>query len=724
MDRTDERDARRVMPAEPDVHAAAADSAAVRESAAGAEEPHVAEPPTRTTVNTQAVVGNIPSQRPGFQPRPNLLAQLNRPREGAPVVQVLIGTQGVGKTQLAAAYARARLAVGWRLVAWVNAGNTGSLRAGLAAVADAVGQPHGSSGSAADDTGRALRHWLEADGDRCLVVFDDAEDPNALRPFLPSRGAAEVLITTSQPSMTDLGISIPVGVFTAEEALALLDGRTGRADEAGATAVIAELGYLPLALDQAAVMITAQDLGYEGYLEQLRTLSVETHRAGGEEPYSLRAAEAVLLSLDAVRAARQAGAAAGILEVTAVLSAAGVSRALLGTCGEAGALSADGHRVSAAMVDHALAQLTDQAMLTFTIDGQTVIIHQMIARIVRDELARRGRLAMVCRAAASILEARAKAMAGSQDRIAIRDIPEQVAALLENASKGEEELTRILLRLRFWALYHLIELGDGMPQAIEIGEPLTADLERALGPDHADTLNARNSLAAAYQVAGRSADAISLFEQILVARERLLGPDHPDTLTTQNNLAAAYQDTGRSAEAILLFRLTLAGREQLLGTSHPGTLNSLGNLAAAYQDAGRSVEAIPLFERALAGRERLLGPDHTDTLHSRANLAAAYRDAGRAADAIPLIQQTLATRERLLGTDHPSTLTSRNNLASAYRAAGHAAEAIPLFERNVAACERQLGTDHPRTLASRHNLDHARQEAEQTGRGSEAGAEE
>ena len=45
----------------------------------------------------------------------------------------------------------------------------------------------------------------------------------------------------------------------------------------------------------------------------------------------------------------------------------------------------------------------------------------------------------------------------------------------------------MLLRLRFLALYHLIELGDSATQAVAVGEPLTADLERLLGPDHPDT---------------------------------------------------------------------------------------------------------------------------------------------------------------------------------------------------------------------------------------------
>jgi tetratricopeptide (TPR) repeat protein len=172
----------------------------------------------------------------------------------------------------------------------------------------------------------------------------------------------------------------------------------------------------------------------------------------------------------------------------------------------------------------------------------------------------------------------------------------------------------------------MIELGDSTPQVIEVGEPLTAELERVLGPDHPDTLNARNSLAVAYQAAGRAADAIPLFEHTLVARERLLGPNDPVALTSHNNLAAASQDAGRYAEAILLFKLTLAARERLLGADHPSTLNSRGNLAAAYRATGRVSEAIPLLEQTLAGRERVLGAGHPDVRAARDNLTAARQE--------------------------------------------------------------------------------------------------
>src|ERR1700729_1346033 len=147
----------------------------------------------------QVVVGDIPAEPPGFLPRADLLAELDRPDTRVSLIHATAGLHGLGTTQLAAAYARAKLEAGWRLVAWVNAADTGSLLAGLAAVADATGLTDDDSGQGIADAAATVRDWLETDGDRCLLVFDDVPDPEALQEFVPAHGSARVLITGTRP---------------------------------------------------------------------------------------------------------------------------------------------------------------------------------------------------------------------------------------------------------------------------------------------------------------------------------------------------------------------------------------------------------------------------------------------------------------------------------------------------------------------------------------------
>ena len=217
------------------------------------------------------VVGEIPREPVGFQARADLLAALGAPGRVS-VVRAVTGLRGVGKTHLAAAYARARLADRWRLVAWINAEDTGPMLAGLAEVASELGlEAPGGDGAAA---ARAVRHWLETGGDGCLLVFDNATDPAALAPLLPAAGNAQVIITSNHQGVADLGAGVPVDVFSEPEALAFLGDRTRLADEAGARTVAQELGYLPLALAQAGAVIAAQHLGYGTYLERLRRIPI------------------------------------------------------------------------------------------------------------------------------------------------------------------------------------------------------------------------------------------------------------------------------------------------------------------------------------------------------------------------------------------------------------------------------------------------------------------
>ncbi len=629
------------------------------------------------------VVGQIPGAPPAFLPRSGLMQALDAPGpDPQAIVRELSGAPGTGKTCLAAACARARLADAWPLIAWINAGDAIGILGGLREVADSLGL------RAAGDrrAGLAVRRFLEQHEDRCLIVFDGATDLDLVRPFIPARGRARVLITSDQEPAT-LGTTIPVGEFTMAEALTFLAETTGLDDEVGAREVADELGRLPLTLAHAAARITADRLDYPAYLERSHSALADERLAelpGAHYPPGLAAV--LLMSLDAARAADETGACGLVMELLPVLSPAGVSSRLL--CSSGG------------MVADALDRLARASLLNFSVDGATVTAHQLTMALFRQVQATTNSLASACRSAAACLDAEAGMLWRTWYRSgpAIRDLIGQISALQAAAHQCQDDdaLAWAVIRLRWWTVTYLNQLGGSEEQAIAAARSLAADIERLFGTGHPDAIAARDNIGATYRAAGRADEAIGVHKRAVADFERFLGRDHPDALTAGNSLALAYRSAGRLMEAIEVHERTLAARERVLGTDHPDTLASRNNLALAYRSAGRIPEAITLHEQALAARQHVLGTAHPSTLASGNNLALAYRSAGRVMEAIEVHERTLAARERVLGTDHPDTLASRNNLALAYRAAGRDEEAATLRKQATAS----RGSRSPRVLTT------------------------
>jgi len=111
--------------------------------------------------------------------------------------------------------------------------------------------------------------------------------------------------------------------------------------------------------------------------------------------------------------------------------------------------------------------------------------------------------------------------------------------------------------------------GGLAKQAVSAYKRVVDDRERALGPDHLDTIRARYGLGAAYQRTGKTVAAERVCEQARIGFDRVLGPRHPDALRSRAELARVYRQLGRYGDARALLRDTVDRLERILPHDDP-----------------------------------------------------------------------------------------------------------------------------------------------------------
>jgi hypothetical protein len=532
------------------------------------------------------------------------------------------------------------------------------------------------------------------DRDGWLLVFDNAETPADVAPWLPG-GGGHVLITTRERGWTEVAAPVEVDVLDRSESVMIMQNRVTGLTEADAGRLAAELGDLPLAVAQAAGFMAETGMAADQYLDLLRARAGQLLDQGlpGSYPRSLAAATRLI----ADRLAEEDPAAAELASLCAFLAPEPIPAELF--TGAASILPGD---LAARAADplawlQTLRRLAGQSLAR--IDHRGLQMHRLTQAILRDRLAPEQAAGIRAYTEAML----AASHPGDEEDPSTwprwaRLMPHLLAADL--AATGSPALRQVACD----ACNYLMARGD-----TRIAHDLASDLRQRwrarLGDDHEHTWALARSLAWALVAMGRLDEARDLDQDTLARKRRILGEDHPSTLYSAINLAANLRHARRYAEARDLARDTLDRSRLVLGADHPDTLYAANILAANLREDGEVQAARDLDQDTLDRSRRVLGEDHPNTLYAANCLANDLRALGEVEAARDLDRDTLDRRRRVLGEDHPNTLGSASHLARDLRHLRRYAEARDLDQDTLGRRRRVLGEDHPETQTSAHNLD-------------------
>jgi hypothetical protein len=249
-------------------------------------------------------VSNIPIRVPmHFMGRDDALAAIETALaryEGRVAITALHGLRGVGKTTLAAAFGE-RHRADYRATWWIRAQTEASMRADLVALGVRLGWV-----GAADKEEPALAAAMERlryEGEGILLIYDNAIDADALKPYLPRGGAACALITSNAHAWRSLAEPVEIRLWPKEIGADYLIARTGREGERVAAEALSEsLGGLPLAHEQAAAYCERLDISFAEYHKRFEAVPVrfldDTRHAPAEYHDGLTVAKTFGLAIE------------------------------------------------------------------------------------------------------------------------------------------------------------------------------------------------------------------------------------------------------------------------------------------------------------------------------------------------------------------------------------------------------------------------------------------
>ncbi|MBK6966903.1 MAG: tetratricopeptide repeat protein [Bacteroidales bacterium] len=215
------------------------------------------------------------------------------------------------------------------------------------------------------------------------------------------------------------------------------------------------------------------------------------------------------------------------------------------------------------------------------------------------------------------------------------------------------------------AIAYLFKQGKKYEKSLEAFTNLSLKCIENYGEMHRITFRIRHNIACELERLKRSEEAEKIMLDVLEKRKKELGEFDYDTITSIHDHGWLLNNSDtRWKEAEPLFQLALEQWKKTLGLENPDTRIASENLVRLLLKKGDFAQAEKIQRDLLAGTEAILGKDHIECYGLKHNLALYIHNNGRFEEAYQIILEVVNGYRMYLTPDHRNMLTSLQDMGT------------------------------------------------------------
>jgi hypothetical protein len=268
---------------------------------------------------------NLPYQRNlFFIDKGNSLDELCAALDKSNEIRAIVGSCGMGKTQVALEYAYTRLNK-YNIIWWIRCSNHSLLENDYNKLIELLNLPiKGLRDSTAITD--AIRFWLDLNSN-WLLIFDDVQNIEDIIGYIPTKLNGKIIITSQNQYIQTNAKLHHVKIFNRTEAVNYLIKQVNGLDKNDATKLVIMIGRHPLSLELAGSCLNATGISINEYLDSIEKLKINVFKFNNPSICTKALMFIVEISLKSIR--NENPASMNIINLISFFSSEKISQSIL-----------------------------------------------------------------------------------------------------------------------------------------------------------------------------------------------------------------------------------------------------------------------------------------------------------------------------------------------------------------------------------------------------------